>query len=532
MRLTRLATCLLIWATTNLFPLAQTPDLRQEEAVDYYSKWLNQDVKYILSEEERQIFLQLQTNEERERFIEEFWLRRDPDPRTAANEFKEEHYRRIAYANDHFESGFAGWRTDRGRVYILYGPPDEKENHASGGGYERPLHEGGGGTATYPFEIWRYRYLEGLGSGIELEFVDKSWTGDFQLALSADEKDVFLKVAGHGLTKAEQLGLANKFQRLTMTPAVRELYPLMHHRIKDSPFLRYETFSRIKAPAEFKHPDLQQAVAANISFDEFPFRAQPHYFQLNPERVLAPLTLEFDNKQLSYREQEGGFLARIALYGAVTNLQGRIVLEFEDDLISAFPADGFKVSSTGTTLFQKLLFLEPGRRYKLDLVAKDVYGEKTGLLQKGLIAPAFDSAQLRASSLLLADYVEQLAEIPGGEAMFVLGDFKVRPSVAKTFPRGGTLGLYLQLYGSGIDQSSGAPSLRTRYRILRQGRPELEVTDEAGQSALFYSDQRVVLVRGLSLQDLEPASYEVEIEIHDRVRDETIKVADRFQIRD
>ena len=100
-----------------------------------YRIWLNQDVAYIITDEERRAFNDLSNDAERESFIEQFWLRRDPTPDTEENEFKEEHYRRIAYANEHFASGIPGWKTDRGRTYIVYGPPDEIESHSSGGTY-------------------------------------------------------------------------------------------------------------------------------------------------------------------------------------------------------------------------------------------------------------------------------------------------------------------------------------------------------------------------------------------------------------
>ena len=108
-----------------------------------YKKWLDEDVTYIITPEERSAFLRLQTNEEREQFIEQFWLRRNPDPDSPENTFKEEHYRRIAYANEHYASGIPGWKTDRGRIYIMWGPPDEVDSHPSGGSYERPADEGG-----------------------------------------------------------------------------------------------------------------------------------------------------------------------------------------------------------------------------------------------------------------------------------------------------------------------------------------------------------------------------------------------------
>src|SRR4029077_19544099 len=136
----------------------------QENASRVFRKWLDEDVAYVITSEERAAYKALKTDEEREQFIEQFWLRRDPTPDTVENEFKEEHYSRIAYANERYASGIPGWKTDRGRIYILYGKPAEVESHASGGTYERPIQEGGGTTSTFPFEIWRYRYLEGIGN--------------------------------------------------------------------------------------------------------------------------------------------------------------------------------------------------------------------------------------------------------------------------------------------------------------------------------------------------------------------------------
>src|SRR6266496_3384427 len=167
-----------------------------------YKDWLDKDVAYII------------TDEERERFIEEFWRRRDPDPDTDENEFREEYYERIAYANEHYASGIPGWKTDRGRIYIMYGKPDEKESHPAGGPYEREPYEGGGQTTTYPFERWFYRYLPGVGSGIEIEFVDPTGSGEYRIARNPDEKDALLHVPGAGLTLAESMGLADKGDRI------------------------------------------------------------------------------------------------------------------------------------------------------------------------------------------------------------------------------------------------------------------------------------------------------------------------------
>src|SRR5271170_7213850 len=182
-----------------------------------WKKWLNEDVTYIITDEERKAFKQLNTDEEREQFVEQFWLRRDPTPDTVENEFKEEHYRRIAYANEHYASGIPGWKADRGRIYITFGPPDEIDSHPSGGTYERPTAEGGGETTTFPFEDWRYRYIEGIGNDINIEFVDTTMTGEYHMTMDPSEKDALTYVPGAGLTLAEQLGLSDKSARFSNT---------------------------------------------------------------------------------------------------------------------------------------------------------------------------------------------------------------------------------------------------------------------------------------------------------------------------
>src|SRR5438477_3447212 len=192
-------------------------DKLRKELETPYKKWLNEDVVYIISDEARQAWNRLATDEEREQFIEQFWLRREPTPDTVENEFKEEHYRRIAYANEHYASGAPGWKMDRGRIYITFGPPDEIESHPSGGTYERPTAEGGGETTTFPFEDWRYRYIEGIGNDVNIEFVDTTMTGEYRMTMDPSEKDALLYVPGVGLTQAEQMGLSSKTARFSRT---------------------------------------------------------------------------------------------------------------------------------------------------------------------------------------------------------------------------------------------------------------------------------------------------------------------------
>jgi len=193
----------------------QQPKKKKSESNEkVYQRWMDEDVRWIITDEERKAFKTLKTDEERETFIEQFWARRDPDPDTPENEYREEYAARIAYANAHFASGIPGWKTDRGRIYIMFGPPDSKETHPAGGQYQRPTNEGGGSTSTFPFEIWFYRHLDNVGDGLEIEFVDPTMSGEYHIARSPDEKDALLTVPGAGLTLSEELGLSSKTDRV------------------------------------------------------------------------------------------------------------------------------------------------------------------------------------------------------------------------------------------------------------------------------------------------------------------------------
>jgi GWxTD domain-containing protein len=182
----------MMFAQNNPSPLA-------DAALTPYRKWLIEEVVYIITAQERTAFLQLKTDDERNMFITQFWSRRDPmipTPRgeypiiakgNPENEYKKEHYRRIKYANDRFTTKIPGWKTDRGRIYIQYGPPDEIESHPSGGKYTP---EGGATVDTFPFEQWRYRWIEGMGQNVIMEFVDTTRSGEYHLTMDPHEKDV------------------------------------------------------------------------------------------------------------------------------------------------------------------------------------------------------------------------------------------------------------------------------------------------------------------------------------------------------
>ncbi len=503
---------------------------QQEDQEDYFKKWLNEDVVHLITSAELNVFNKLESAEEKEQFIEQFWYRRDPDLRTAVNEFKEEHYRRIAYSNERFTSGIPGWKTDRGRIYIIHGPPAEVEKHRSGESYQRPSHEGGGFTAVFPFEIWRYRYIEGIGTDIELEFVDPSGSGEFRLARDASEKDAFLFTPGTGLTTAESLGLAARDERPYFQPARADRYPGMSLRSKDDPFTRYSIYARMQRPRPVKYKDLQQIVDTRVGFNTLPFDIRTDYFSLNESNVLVPITFELDNRNLTFQQENGLWVARVAVYGIVTSITNRIVLEFDDDLIVSYRPEHLETGRHGRSIYQKVISIDRKIRHKVDLVLKDLASNSVGVQRKAIIAPQHSSAKLALSSVILTDYVRRVSENTPLDEMFVIGDLKVRPNLRRSFSHGRSVAVYLHVYNATVDQSTLRPSLALRYRVTRDGKQIKYWFEEQGESIQFESGQRVVVLKNLHAETLSTATYRLEVEIEDQLSEDMISVDQTFEI--
>src|SRR6202162_2349557 len=288
-----------------------------------YKQWLNEDVTYIISPEERSAFLQLETNEEREQFIEQFWLRRSSNPDLPDNDFKEEHYRRIAYANEHFASGIPGWKTDRGRIYIIWGKPDEIESHPTGGTYDRPMEEGGGSTTTYPWETWRYRYLEGIQENVILEFVDPSGSGEYHLTMDPSEKDALLHVPGAGLSLLESMGMASKTDRFTRSDGTNLPTSLGGTPSSMNEFTRLEAYANAFKPPVVKFKDLEAIVTSRIVRDQVHFTWRTDFLKVTNDTVLVPVTVQIPNTQLSFQSKEGVHSATINIFGRASTMKGR-----------------------------------------------------------------------------------------------------------------------------------------------------------------------------------------------------------------
>src|SRR5215471_9661726 len=495
-----------------------------------YKQWLNEDVVYIISPEERQAFLQLETNEEREQFIEQFWLRRSSNPDLPDNDFKEEHYRRIAYANEHYASGIPGWKTDRGRMYIMWGPADEVESHPTGGTYDRPMEEGGGSTSTYPWETWRWRYLEGIGENIILEFVDPSGSGEYHMTMDPSEKDALLHVPGARLSLLESMGMASKTDRFTRSDGTNLPKTLGGQPASMDEFNRLELYAKVQKPPQVKFKDLEAVVTSRIVRDQMHFNWRTDYLKVTNDTVLVPITIQIPNSQLSFQAKDGIHTAMINIFGRITTLTGRVVQTFEDSVSRDFPDSLYQQSLKLQSIYQKAVPLRPGL-YRLDLVLKDVQSGNVGAVNNRLAVPRYQDDKLEASSLILADQIEHVPAKQIGTGQFVLGSSKVRPRLEGDFTTADRLGIYMQVYNLKPDDATHKSSANFQFTVKKGNEPVPGMQFKATSEDLKQTGEQVTIERFLPLATLAPGKYTLEVNATDVHSNQTISRTADFTVK-
>ncbi|MGC9158274.1 MAG: GWxTD domain-containing protein [Terracidiphilus sp.] len=508
----------------------------RQELKGAYKTWLNQDVAYIITPQERRAFLGLSNDEERDAFIESFWQRRNPNPDSQENEYREEHYRRIAYANEHFGAGKPGWMTDRGRIYITWGPPDSIESHPGGGSYLRPMQEGGGETSTFPYEVWHYRYLEGVGQNIDIEFVDTCQCGDYHFTIDRSEKDALLHVPG-GATLWEQMGLTQKADRFRGGMENLGLGS-MSGMNSSNEFNRIETAAKLFTPPPLKFKDLDAFVSEHklLSGPVFPFDVRTDFIRVTENTDLVPITLDIKNRDITFVTKDGVSTGMVDILGKVTTITDRTVQTFEDTVKVEQPAELLQKSLDHDSVYWKALPLMPGL-YRLDIAIKDVNNpDHLGIYGRALNVPAYDDEKLGTSSLILADQMNPVSSHSIGSGSFVIGNTYIQPRVSSnpgkpvTFNRRQNLSFWMQIYNLGINQATRSNQATVTYQIVKTG--DGAAKDPVADVVIFqkqmnskdldpHSDQLTV-EKTLPIAGLEPGKYEVTIEVNDAISKQEI----------
>ncbi len=509
----------------------------KQEVSKVYKKWLDEDVIYIITDEERSAFKQLSNDEERDNFIEAFWQRRDPTPDTEENEYKEEHYQRIAYANEHFAAGVPGWKTDRGRIYIVFGKPDETDSHPSGGTYERPMEEGGGETSTFPFEDWRYRYIEGIGQEVIIEFVDTCMCGEFHMTLDRSEKDALLMTPNAGLTLYEQMGMSNKAARFNGGGLERLGAGPDSAMVQTKEFDRLQQFSLLQAAPKVKFTDLEEAVNSKVILNPMPFDVRTDFVKVTSDTVLVPVTIQMKNRDITFVNKDGIQRGTVNIFARLSTLTGKVVQTFEDTVQVDVPAELLPRTAENASVYWKALPLRAGR-YKLNIAVKDVNGDRKGIWSRSVVVPEFSDDKLATSTLIVADSMEPVPTKAIGTGMFVIGTMKIRPRVAPSDGKPAMfkkdkdqkLNFWMQVYNLGVDEKTHKPSATFEYNITnlatnKQVVQKMETTDSMGN----IGDQ-VTLQKSIVAANLSPGTYKIEIKVNDNISKQTIDPSAVFAV--
>ena len=501
-----------------------------------YRKWLDEDVRWIITDEERSTFMQLSNDEERDQFIEAFWQRRDPTPDTEENEYKEEHYRRIAYANEHFAAGIPGWKSDRGHMYIVFGPPDEIDSHPSGGTYERPMEEGGGETSTFPFETWRYRYIEGIGQEVMIEFVDTCMCNDYHMTLDRSEKDALKYTPNAGLTLYEQMGMSSKTNRFSNGGLEQLGAGPFNQDLQTKQFDRLAQFAKLQAAPAVKFKDLEEIVSHKISVNLMPFDVRADFVKVTSDTVLVPVTIQLKNRDVTFQNKDGVERGTVNIFGRVTTLTGKVVQTFEDTVQVDVPVELLPKTAENSSVYWKALPLRISQnRYRLDIVVKDVNGDRTGSWSRAIEIPDFSEDKLSSSTLIIADQMEQVATKNVGTGNFVIGTMKVRPRVAPSdgkpisFKRNQKLNFWMQVYNLSVDDKTHKPSATFEYNVTDANHKAVIHTVESTDTMGNVGDQ-VTLQKTLSAANLPPGLYKIEIKVNDNLSKQTVDPTATFAV--
>jgi GWxTD domain-containing protein len=515
-------------ATAGVLADEKTKQKKQaRELDDVFKRWLKEDVVYIISPEEKKAFEKLQTDEEREQFIEAFWRRRDPDPDTPDNPTREEHYRRIAYANERFTSGIPGWKTDRGRIYIAWGKPDSIDSHPTGSQYQRPYWQGGGTTTTYAFETWWYRWLPGVGDNIEIEFVDRSGTGEYSIARSPDEKDALLYVGNAGPTEWEQLGLAQRGER----PA----YGTGYYPYAPNNRSQFDILNTIA--------ELERGPGGNQKFDSLtlliddpkieqnalPFAVRADFYKISERDVATAVTMQIDHKDLAFENKGGIYNATVNVEAIITQLSGQRSGRFQEVISTpSYGESNFTVGQQQVSAFQKMLALAPGH-YKIDVIARDVTSGKTGIIHQSFVVPKYEDSKLSMSTLVLASKIGS-NDGRGGSSQFTVGRFKVIPNPSNTFKVGHPLGIFMQVYDAQMDQTTLKPAVDIEYVVLKDGAEVARVKGDLSGDMTDLSGSQMAVAQVIPTDALAPGSYTLKVTVTDRVAQKTLTPEVNFTV--
>jgi hypothetical protein len=382
------------------------------------------------------------------------------------------------------------------------------------------VEEGGGQTSTHPFEQWRYRYIENIGTNIVIEFVDPTMSGEYHMTMDPSEKDALSHVPGVGSTLLVQ---ANPGSPNHSSGGNQPWRP--------GEFERLEQYVKLQKPPKAKFKDLEAAVTETIRFNTLPMKARADFMRITDSTVMTNIALQFDRKDLQFQQKENISRATVNIYARITSMSRRVVNVFEDVVTVEVPSSMLAQAVNGVSVYAKSVPLPPGR-YRLNIVAKDIVGGNMVNYEMSLDVPHFEEEKLASSSLILADLIERVPTRNIGSGQFVIGGSKVRPRIDETFNRDEKMGIYLQVYNFGPDEKTRKPSGNIEYEVVKNGSNQ-KVFDlsEDLNSIQDNSAQQVTVEKILPLKTFEPGQYTLKLKVVDKKRNQVLTPSATFTVK-
>ena len=297
-------------------------------------------------------------------------------------------------------------------------------------------------------------------------------------------------------------------------------------------FERLQRWAALQKPPEIKFKDLEAVVDSSIEFNTLPVRVEVQYSRITNESILAGVTVQFENKDLVFREEDSRHKAIVNIYGRITTMTRRPAAVFEDVVTVDTTADRLPYESERSSLYQKPLILAPGM-YRLEVVSKDVVGETMSTYRTAIEVPKFDDEALAASSLILADRIERVPMRSLGLGQFVIGSSKVRPRITEEFKQNERLGIYLEVYNLGEDDATAEPKGSVTYQVATLDQPNELLLDftEAIDKIRGATSKQMIVEKLLPLQTLDPGEYRLSLKVTDSVKNETLAPTTTFKIK-
>jgi GWxTD domain-containing protein len=472
-------------------------------------RWRDELVVYLLEDADRREFDALETNDQRLEFMRRFWDQRDPSPATPENEFREEHLRRFGHANRFFGAGRPGWRTDRGRLYILLGPPDEIRRNPTGRG-----------PSERPSEVWIYNNPEDpqLPRELALPFVDFFGVGDFELVSDLERtasilpKDLsapsFNDLHAFAKRRQKQVYLDRHLASGRGGGGVRgrDVGDLAHD------FMQFQG-DVARAEADARQTPLRELVIARAEFGQLPLQLGASAFRAGGATYL-PVTIALHYDELARETVDQTEHYRIGLLAQLRRPDQSVVAEVERRAVFSLPVEERQALGERPLLYQLPFSVAPGA-YLLRAVVRDELGGSVGAAERELVIPALDQG-LRLSDLMLADAITRIEDrgAAGEIAPFVFGPLRVVPNVAARYASGATLQVYFQVYGLALDPLKRRNELEIRYRVLCDG---WTVRLSPAQYPVATDETERAVAGALRLDGYAAGSYRLEALVTDRV---------------